>query len=89
MRFHSRFSISTGKWPAVALDKNVHRTITNRFREACFYGKKYSVMTKKRLKSIVNEVYYDMPELRTIALEQIDNYYTRPKLKKATKGRKR
>ena len=51
------------------MDKKLHKTITKNWREAFRYGTDYSKITKKEMKSAINEVYKEMPELRKIALE--------------------
>lgn len=56
------------------LGKSVHQTITNRFERAYSKGQGYNI-SKAKMKSIVREVYQDMPELRDIALEQIERYW--------------
>lgn len=75
-RFAPSFNYSSNKWPCVALSKEVHRIITNRFREEWGYGGRKH-LTKSELKALVNRVYRDMPELRRIALKQIDEHISK------------
>ena len=78
-RFAAAFDLKPDDFPAVALDKSTHAYITEKFRQAYGYNtqhksKYYSGLTKAKLKLIVNEVYGDMPELKKIALDQIDKH---------------
>ena len=80
-RFRPIFRISPDYWPAVAMSKPVHRTITNCFRKAHGYNYKNSSkhydLSKIKMRNIVKAVYRDMSILRTVALKQIDNYYVK------------
>ncbi len=61
------------EFPSIVIDKKLHSKITKRFSQACKRGTKYDDLSRVRMKEIINKVYYDMPELRRIALEMIDN----------------
>lgn len=79
-RFSKVLNVSPSDWPCVALDKKLHRVITNRFKEEFSYSKKgederYKRISYSRMVKIVNRVYYDMPELRKIALDQVRRTY--------------
>ncbi len=79
-RFSKVLNVSPSDWPCVALDKKLHRVITNRFKKEFRYSKKgederYKRISYSRMVKIVNRVYYDMPELRKIALDQVRRTY--------------
>ncbi len=79
-RFSEVLNGSPSDWPCVALDKKLHRVITNRFKKEFRYSKKgederYKRISYSRMVKIVNRVYYDMPELRKIALDQVRRTY--------------
>lgn len=81
-RFAKVFRFDPKYWPAVAIDKDVHKIITKRFRDAYEYNTKrksnhYSKLRKVDMQNIVKEVYKDMPELRKAALKQINEQYRR------------
>ena len=62
------------------MDIKLHRVITNRFKEEFSYSNKgederYKRISYSRMVKIVNRVYYDMPELRKIALDQVRRTY--------------
>ena len=75
-RFRTLFDgFSPRKYPSVVLGKDIHKEITRRFKDAYGRGKGYRTIDKAKMKSIVREVYHDMPALRDIALEQIERYW--------------
>ena len=62
--------------------KDVHKEITRRFKKAFSRKKRkgesvYKYIKKNVMKRIINEVYYDMPELKKEALKQINNHFRR------------
>ena len=54
---------------SIPLDKALHKKITQRWRKAIPYGTKYKNLKYSELKKAIEKVYYDMPELKKIALK--------------------
>ena len=54
---------------SIPLEKELHKTITQRWRKAIPYGTNYSALTKKDIKKAIKEVYKDMPALKKQALK--------------------
>jgi hypothetical protein len=69
----------TDKWLSIPLDKKLHRKITKRYRKAFRYkrfGEKgHYNLTKKEMKLICKKVYHDIPELRKLALDHVDQIF--------------
>ena len=70
-------ALKADNYPAIPITKELHNTITNRWRKAIPYrGKKgYGYLTKKKLLKAVDEVYKDMPELKKAARKTVNKYY--------------
>lgn len=69
------FGISTNDYASVVLDKSLHKKITKRFNKVAPKGRTvYVTLGKTEMKRIVRYVYSDMPELRQLAMKQIDRY---------------
>ena len=54
---------------SIPLDKDLHKIITKRWRQAIPYGTKYKNITYTQMKNAINYVYSDMPELKKTALK--------------------
>ena len=74
-RFSALFKIDKDLFLSVPIDKDLHKTITKRWRNVCKYGFNYKNITKKEMKSYIRAVYYDMPKLRDEALKWMDRYW--------------
>ena len=59
---------STDMFMSVPLTKELHKTITQRWRQEFKYGYKYKNITYTQMKKAIENVYRDMPELKKIAL---------------------
>ncbi|MBR5460710.1 MAG: hypothetical protein IKV53_07540 [Clostridia bacterium] len=69
-RFKKLFKgIDIHDYISVALDKQLHKEITKRWRKNFKYGTKYSNITKSQMRNAIKDVYKDMPELMDIALD--------------------
>ena len=69
------FGLSTNDYASVVLDKSLHKKITKRFNKVAPKGRTvYVTLGKTEMKRIVRYVYSDMPELRQLAMKQIDRY---------------
>ncbi len=64
-RFSSLFrGINVNDYLSIPLSKQLHQTITSRWRKAIPYGTNYAKLSKSKLRNAINEVYYDMPWLK-------------------------
>lgn len=54
---------------SIPLTKELHQTITNRWRKAIPYGTNYSKISYSKMEKSIKEVYKDMPELKKQALK--------------------
>jgi hypothetical protein len=77
-RFAALFSCKPNDFFSIALTPEMHRIITNRWRnlhklddayEYFAYGSNYSLITYEQMVSAVKEVYYDMPEILNEVLD--------------------
>ena len=63
-RFSKLFKkVKTDDFLSVPLSKELHRTITNRWRNCFPYGTNYSKITKTQMRNAIKKVYKDMPQL--------------------------
>ena len=58
------------------LDKELHKKISKRYKKVIAnVGGPNSNMTQKKMKQIIRYVYSDMPELRQLAMNQIEKHW--------------
>lgn len=63
-RFSKLFKkVKTDDFLSVPLSKELHSTITNRWRNCFPYGTNYSKITKTQMRNAIKKVYKDMPQL--------------------------
>ncbi len=74
-RFYKLFDVGKDSFLSVPLTKELHKTITKRWRNVCKYGTDYKNIGKKQMKAYVRAVYYDMPKLRDQALKWLDQHW--------------
>ena len=72
-RFKAVIKLNINDYPSIALEKKLHRIITNRWLKAI--PKKTKQPSKQQLINAAKKVYRDMPELRKISLTMIHKYY--------------
>ncbi len=70
-RFAKVIGKSQGEIASVAIDKELHKIISRRFRQACPLGTNYNKLTRKQVRNIIKKVYGDMPALKQIALQEL------------------
>lgn len=70
--------LTQSKMMSVALSKDLHREITNRWRKCLPYGSNYGELTKAEMKKIIGNVYYDMPALKKYAKKYLDEIWIGP-----------
>lgn len=58
-----------GHFMSIPLTKELHQTITNRWRKAIPYGTDYNKITYSKMEKAIKEVYSDMPNLKEQALK--------------------
>lgn len=70
-RFQSKLfkGVKEANFMSIPLSKEVHQTITNRWRKAIPYGTDYSKISYSKMEKAIKEVYKDMPELKKQALK--------------------
>lgn len=67
--------LKQSKMMAVPLEKNLHKKITNKWRDAFKYGIDYEKLTKEKMKEIIKDVYEDMPALKKYALKYLEEVW--------------
>ena len=60
---------NTDDYLSIPLTKDLHKTITKRWRDYFPYGTNYKKITKTEMRKAIKEVYKDMPQLLKEALE--------------------
>ena len=60
---------STDLFMSIPLEKELHKTITKRWRKEFKYGYKYSTITYSQMEKAIKNVYFDMPALKKVALD--------------------
>ena len=70
-RFSSLFRKvkKTDDYLSIAITKELHRTITNRWRQCFPYGTNYRKITKSQMRAAIKKVYKDMPQLLNETLQ--------------------
>ena len=58
-----------GHFMSIPLTKELHNTITQRWRKAISYGTDYNKVTYSQMEKAIKDVYSDMPELKKQALK--------------------
>ena len=70
-------NLKRSEYPSVALSNSLHKEITRRWKIVLPRNKKkYEHLSKRQMLRAVKRVYYDMPELRKIAIKTIKKHYT-------------
>lgn len=70
-RFSSLFRKvkKTDDYLSIPITKELHRTITNRWRQCFPYGTNYRKITKSQMRAAIKKVYKDMPQLLNETLQ--------------------
>lgn len=67
--------LTQGKMLSAPLSKELHLTITNRWKKNIPYGTDYKKLSKTDLKKAINNVYKDMPAMKKYALKYLDEVW--------------
>ena len=67
--------LTQGKMMSIPLSHELHKTITQRWRSYFPYGYNYNTITKERMRNAIKYVYRDMPELKEVALDYLDEVW--------------
>jgi len=70
-RFAKTLGVKHGDIPSVALTRERHQEITNRWRDAIGYGTGTKTATKNLILEKAKEVYYDEPEMLRATLDYL------------------
>ena len=62
-RFAATIEMKASEIPSIALPKDVHQLITNKWRSAISYGRGTAQATKAILREAITEIYTDCPDL--------------------------
>ncbi len=75
-RYRRYFDIHEKDFACVVLDKELHKKISKRYKKVIAnVGGPNSNMAQKKMKQIIRYVYSDMPELRQLAMNQIEKHW--------------
>lgn len=67
--------LTQGKMMSIPLSHQLHNTITQRWRSYFPYGYNYNTITKEKMRNAIKYVYRDMPKLKEVALDYLDEVW--------------